>query len=356
MPRGLPKNVRISLEKARDSALLAVEIYNKPAVKFKSGGYISLMVIAWTSLFHSIFFRRGIKPFYKKGRCYEKRDGDYCYWELKKCADEYFEGTNDPIKTNLMFFIPLRNMIEHKSVPEIDTDIFAECQSMLLNFDKIIAKEYSEKYCIKECLSFALQLYPSTKSLSSAVLENPASSPIIDFIRSYRSSIDPDILNTGEYSFKAFLIQVANHETKNTVPIQFVNYNKLSDEEKRNVGRIATIIKEKTKSLYIANKDLLKPSKVVQQVQNGLRIKKIMRRGKLVDKFNMNIHTICWKYYEVRPENGSESPENVNNQYCYFDEPNAQYLYTNEWVEFLISEMDNDEVYQSFFVEGSLNV
>jgi hypothetical protein len=55
--RGLSRQVKAALEKARDSALLAVEVYNKPAVKFKSGGYITLMVIAWTSLFHAVFFQ-----------------------------------------------------------------------------------------------------------------------------------------------------------------------------------------------------------------------------------------------------------------------------------------------------------
>jgi len=39
--RGLPRKAKGALEKARDSALLAVEVYNKPAVKFKSGGYIN---------------------------------------------------------------------------------------------------------------------------------------------------------------------------------------------------------------------------------------------------------------------------------------------------------------------------
>ena len=55
MSRGLPNNVKQCLEKSRDSALLAIETYNKPAIKFRSGGYIVLMVIAWTSLFHAIF-------------------------------------------------------------------------------------------------------------------------------------------------------------------------------------------------------------------------------------------------------------------------------------------------------------
>ena len=65
MSRGLPYNVKQCLEKSRDSALLAIETYNKPAVKFRSGGYIVLMVISWTSLFHAIFFRNKIKPYYR---------------------------------------------------------------------------------------------------------------------------------------------------------------------------------------------------------------------------------------------------------------------------------------------------
>ena len=48
--RGLPRQAKGALEKARDSALLAVEIYNKPAVKFKSGGYITLMVTRFAIL------------------------------------------------------------------------------------------------------------------------------------------------------------------------------------------------------------------------------------------------------------------------------------------------------------------
>ncbi len=64
MPRGLSQPVRENLTKARDAALAAVEIYNKPAIDFRAGNYIVLMVIAWTALFHAIFYRRGIKPWY----------------------------------------------------------------------------------------------------------------------------------------------------------------------------------------------------------------------------------------------------------------------------------------------------
>ncbi|MCD6501372.1 DUF3644 domain-containing protein, partial [bacterium] len=132
MPRGLPKKVKSSLEKAKDSALLAVETYNKPAITFKSGAYVVLMSIAWTCFFHAVFFRKKIKPYYKdkRGWRYLIVDGDYKYWELSKCINEYFgSDTGDPIRKNLEFFSGLRNKIVHKSIPSIDSDIFGECQA-----------------------------------------------------------------------------------------------------------------------------------------------------------------------------------------------------------------------------------
>jgi len=45
--RGLPIKVKEHLEKAHDSAILAVEVYNKPAVKFKSVGNGMDFVLSW---------------------------------------------------------------------------------------------------------------------------------------------------------------------------------------------------------------------------------------------------------------------------------------------------------------------
>lgn len=350
MPRGLPKAVKKSLEKSRDCALLAVETYNKPAVKFKSGAYIVLMVISWTALFHAIFFKQKRKPFYKDGRFFRKRDGDYCYWELSVCLKEFFGGeSNNPIRKNLEFFIPLRNMVEHKSIPELDTDIFSECQALLLNFDKIVEKEFGKKYCIRESLSFALQLFPSSKSLNNAVIANPSTKPIVDFIKSYRNSITTEIKESGEYSFKAFLIQVANHDSKNSLPIQFFSYDKLTEVQKKNVNRVAALVKNKHVQVPVQNLDLIKPSKVVNRVQKGLGNPKIIRNGKEKNKFSQHTHTQCWHTYDVRPYSGHNNPEQTNSEYCIYDEPNSSYLYTEAWVDFLIEEMQIEEKYDALY-------
>ena len=231
----LSNDVRNCLEKALDSALLAVETYNKPAVKFKSGGYIVLMSIAWTSLLHAIFLKQKIKPFYKDReypRRYKRVKGELQFWELETCVNKYFQEESG-IKSNLKLFIPLRNKIEHKFMPELDSNIFAECEALLLNFDKIVEKEFGIAYCLRESLSFALQLFPSSKTLSMCIKGNKEKESVVKFINEYRDSISTDILKSGEYSFKAFLVQVVQHNSVEALPIQFYQYDKLTEEQKK---------------------------------------------------------------------------------------------------------------------------
>lgn len=348
--RGLPKQVKACLNKALEAALLAVETYNKPAVKFKSGGYIVLMCIAWTALFHGIFIKKKVKPIYKeKNGRYKKVNGEIYYWELEHCVKKYFSDTNNPIRKNLELFIPLRNKIEHKFLPELDANIFAECEAMLLNFDAIVEKEFGGKYCLRESLSFALQLFPSADNLKMATKANKDYESILSFINNYRSSISTEVLNSGTYAFKAFLIQVANHKSKDALPVQFFPYDKMDDEEKRKVDRIAALIKEK--NIPVANDDKIKPGVVVKMVQLALGDKKINKGRKTIDVFNLDTHSRCWKKYGIRPESKSEHPERTNSQYCIYDSMNKNYGYTQAWVDFLIEKMQDENEYKSLYQE-----
>ncbi|WP_461576521.1 DUF3644 domain-containing protein [Sulfuricaulis sp.] len=153
--KGLPLEVKALLTKARESAVLAVETYNRPSASFRSGAYIVLMVIAWTSLFHAMFLRRNIKPYYRKqnSKRFQKVDGDYRRWELVECVQQHFKSNNPPMRKNLDFFTGLRNKIEHCSMPALDADIFGECQAMLINFEDMICSEFGDRYAINGGLS-----------------------------------------------------------------------------------------------------------------------------------------------------------------------------------------------------------
>jgi hypothetical protein len=148
-------------------------------------------------------------------------------------------------------------------MPELASSIFGECQALLLNFDELLEKEFGGKYCIRECLSFSLQLFPSAKSLVDAVKRNPASKPIVEFVQRYRSTVSPEIQASGKYAFKAFLIQVANHQAKNTTPIQFIHYDKLSDEQMKQINQLTAIVK--IKQVQVLNLNPMKAGEVVKK-------------------------------------------------------------------------------------------
>ncbi len=125
--------------KARESALLALDIYNRPATSFKSEGYIVIIVISWTSLLHAIFQKQNIDYYYKEKDGSKKIiDGDEKAWELSECLKQYYGDNETPITLNLKFLIGLRNKIEHRYVPTIDMQVVGECQAALLNFDDLL--------------------------------------------------------------------------------------------------------------------------------------------------------------------------------------------------------------------------
>jgi hypothetical protein len=343
------KNIRPYLAKSHDSALLAVEVYNKPAIAFRSAGYIALMMIAWTSLLHAIFLRRRMRPYHRKAnRRFEMIDGDYKHWELKECAKRFWDDdTENAVRKNLEFFIPLRNKIEHRHLPQLDADIFGECQALLLNFDSLIGQEFGERYRLREALSFSLQLFPTGESLAAAVKNDKKLRDIKKFIDTYRSTITPEAMNSGQFAFKAFLIQVANHQSQDAMAVQFVQYDKLTDEQKAEVSRIPALIKLKQGG--VVNEDLLRVGAVVKAVQKVLGNPMIQRGRRQVAKFSLDTHMRFWRRYNVRPAGDSDKPEFTDTRYCSYDKAHGDYLYTKEWVAFIIEKMRNDEEYQSLY-------
>lgn len=174
LKKGKTKNI---LENAIDSALLAVEIYNKPRTTFRVENYISLMIIAWTKLFHAYFRKKIGEKYYEKEnknrRNYKRIDGEKKTWTLSRCIKEYKKNVSEEKRTkidkkseiseavfkNLNFFIKLRNKIEHSFLDKgkLDAIIFGECQALLYNFENALELFFGKEYCINENLAFSLQ-------------------------------------------------------------------------------------------------------------------------------------------------------------------------------------------------------
>jgi hypothetical protein len=249
MPR-LPDEVKTHLTKARESALLAVETYNRPGTNFRSGGFIVLMCIAWTALFHAIFFRRRTRPFYRKqshARHFQVVDGDRKAWELATCAQEFWGGNNPPARANVMFFVGLRNKIEHRSMPSLDVSIFGECQALLFNFEDLLVTEFGEKYALNESLSLALQfsrIRSERQDAAIRTLHKSLARNISSYVDAFRSSLSTEVLNDPRFSYKVFLIpKPANRESSSDISVEWVKFDPLQADEMDRYDRIVSLIK-----------------------------------------------------------------------------------------------------------------
>ena len=347
MPRGLPQEVQTHLEKARESALLAVDIYNKPATKFRSGGYIVLMCIAWTALFHATFFQKGIKPFYresKDSRRYQKRDGDYRAWELGECLQQYYGSDNSPIRKNIEFFIPLRNKLEHRSVPQLDIHVLGECQAFLFNFEDLLIQEFGSKYALNEHGFISLQFShirheDQLKAIRS--MQKPLSKEIKNYIDTFRSSLTSEILDDLQFSYKVFIIpKLSNHQNSADLAVEFVKYDPNNPEEMEKYNQVIALLK--INQVLVSNVDKIKAGKVCEIVESV--IKKAFGDSK---KFTASSHHVrAARYYKIRPKKG-EDKRKTDPKYCHYDEAHDDYVYTHEWVNYLKSEMVKEGQYEA---------
>ena len=348
MPRPLPREVAVHLEKAKESVLAAVDNYNRSGTRFRSGSYIVLMCIGWTALLHAVFFKRKVKPFYrdsKNPKKYARVDGDYKAWELSTCVDKYFEGTTSPITDNLRFLIGLRNKIEHRSMPELDCHIFGECQACLFNFEDVLLKAFGSHHCLSECLSLAIQfsrLRNEEQSKAVARLHGPLRADIRRYIDTFRSSLSTRTTDDLRFSFKVFLIpKLSNHESQADVAVEFVKFDPAKPSEMQQYEKLTALIKPAVAN--VVNAGRLKAGDVCKRVEPVVR----HACGKGVHFTASYHHAKACVYYKVRPKKGDPHPEKTKVEFCQYDAAHKDYVFTEQWVTFLIEEMKKPGQYKT---------
>jgi len=296
------------------------------------------MVIAWTALFHAIFLRRGTRPYYRKkgSKRFERVNGDYKTWELAECLRQFYKDQNPPARKNLEFFVGLRNKIEHRFLPQLDLELFGECQALLMNFEALLCSEFGEKCALAPALPFALQFSKSSNLEQQKAMRGSAKKymqSVRKFVEKFRSTLSDDVLSDQAYSFKVFLIpKVGTHAKSSDVAVEFVRYDPSKAEEMKQYERLVALIKPK--QISVANLGGLKAGEVVRQVAVRLGM-----------RFTMHSHLKCWKHYNTRPAGKSENPELCDNRYCYYDAVHKDYIYTPAWVDFLAEKLTDQATY-----------
>ena len=337
--QGKPKTI---LESSLNSAVTAVETYNRPRTQFRIENYIILMIIAWTKLFHAYFQATiGERYFYKErnGR-YKLVDGEKKAWELTECIKNYQNNSEDKkltesIIANLKFFIGIRNKIEHRywDSNSLDILIFGECQSLLYNYENLIVSLFGNDYSLNTSLAYALQfshLRAREQLQAQRDLLSKDMQDINRYIDKYKTDLSDEIFNSQEYSVKLIQIPKVSNTNRCDLSVEFVNWSNLNEEDKTNYNKLITIIKDKVIKQPVSNANMLRPKDVINAIKE--------KTGVEISQRN---HCDLWKAFKVRPETKATSKFDTDTKYCIYDEPHNDYLYTIEWVELLSILIEN---------------
>ncbi|MCD6119434.1 ATP-binding protein [bacterium] len=120
-------------------------------------------------------------------------------------------------------------------------------------------------------------------------------------------------------------------DTGEAEPVQLV----ATGEGEVPVSRAIALIRDRP--VPVINPGRLRVKHVCKKVEKALGTKK---------RYRQHQHTQSWKYYGVRPPTISPNPADCRTEFCQYDEPHGDYLYTEKWVEFLIEKLKDDEEYE----------
>jgi len=326
-------------EKARESALLAVETFNRPTASFRTGAYTTLMIIAWTSLLLALIVRERDDPYEydEQGNRLPVTGGGFRFIGIHTCVERYFWTKDSGITSNLELFIRLRNGIEHADVPGLEEKIFGEAQALLINFERILTTEFGKRFALVQGLAFPITFSYTAPEKRMEAMKRTLSAgqrSVFDFVDAYRSSLTAEMLGSAGYAFRVFMIpRTVNHPGNADVAIQWIDTTS-DDPETIAVAdeHIAALLR--LKHVEVANRGRYKPGDVAKIVQRVL--------GRVFDD-SFHHSKACkalgaWKS-GARPQQATD----CDNRYCCYDETFRACTYTKAWVKLLTQELADPE-------------
>jgi hypothetical protein len=148
------------LQASKKEVVLAVDLYNRWGQERQLEAFIVHMSIGWLKLLQARAERDGDDLFARdpKGRRIRAQDGEWVHKPLKTLAEEFFPD-KDPRLVNLLFFVGLRNKIEHRYERDIASLVAGRTQALLLNYETTLVDLFGVSEALSSQLRFPLFLY-----------------------------------------------------------------------------------------------------------------------------------------------------------------------------------------------------
>jgi hypothetical protein len=303
------------VEKSIEAFSMAIELYNKPTIKYRVEGFSLFICNAWELMLKAHM----IKKFGSNSIYYP--DHPERTISLENCIQKIFTNNKDPLRLNLSKIIELRNTSTHFITEEYEMVYVPLFQSCVLNFNEKMMVFHGVDMTTIIPQNF-LTLSVSMKALDEA-----------EIIAKYPEEIATKLLNTST----SITDTMISNNDKFAIRIEHLHYITKDKNKATSFIGIDNSADAKVKII----KELKDPNAThkysttscVNEVQARLHRKGIvLKYNGEPKKFNSYHFNLFCKYYGIKD----------NAKLCYKHELTHTYGYSIQTIDFIVDEIKKD--------------
>lgn len=305
------------LVKSQEAFMMAIEIYNKPSIKYRVEGFGFFVCNAW-----ELMLKARIVKTHGSGAIYYK-DNPNRTITLENCIRMVFTNEHSPIHKNLMRIVDLRNTSTHFIVEEYEMVYIPLFQACVLNYTEKM-QEFHNIDITKLIPQNFLTLSVSMKALNET-----------DIRAKYPGQIAEKLIHTGN------ALAAESAENNNAFSIRIEHHHYITKDRSKATD-IVHIDSAAEPGVQII-KELKDPNethkysakKCIQEINNRLARKNVslMYNGGPVTFSSFHFSLFC-KYYGIK--------DNPKLCYVYRLTKSPNYGYSIQAIDFIVSEIEKD--------------
>lgn len=298
------------LEKSKEAFMMAIEVYNKPSIKYRVEGFGFFICNAWELMLKAHMIKTmGDDSIYYK-------DNPSRTITLENCVKKIFTNEKDPLRKNLEKIIELRNTGTHFITEEYEMVYIPLFQANVFNF--ITKMQDFHNIDMTEVIPQNFL----TLTVSYNVLNT-------DEIRTkYPKEIAEKLINTNEE------LKPVINENNNRFAIR-VDHHYYLTKDKNSASAVIRIDNEANTTVKIV-KQMQDPNDTYKYTTKKCcdEINRRLEKLKIDIYFNAYHFNLFCKYYDIKN----------NSKLCYiskmFSQP--QYSYSLQTIDFIVDEIKKD--------------
>lgn len=303
------------IEKSQEAFCLAIELYNKPTIKYRVEGFSLFICNAW-----ELMLKAHMINAFGETSIYHK-DNPQRTLSLENCVQKVFTNNKDPLRINLEKIIELRNTSTHFITEEYEMIYVPLFQSCILNYNEKMMTFHNVDMTAIIPQNF-LSLSVSMKALDESAI-----------IAKYPEEIATKLLNTNT----SILETISTNNDKFAIRIEHYHYITKDKDKATSFVGIDNSADAKVKII----KELKDPNTTHKYSSTSCVNEIVARLNRLgislkynnePKKFNAYHFNLFCKYYGIKD----------NPKLCYQHQLTHTYGYSIQTIDFIVNEIKKD--------------